>query len=153
MLTVSEDERRVKIETNEYGMGTIAARDINTGELILRIKGIVVPAADRYTIQINDETHIFPDEDAGRYLNHSCDPNARIDFSEWMLLAARPIRAGDEVTFNYLTSEWDMAEPFTCGCRADRCYRHISGFRNLDRHAREELKSVISPFLQTEQPV
>lgn len=57
-----------------------------------------------------------------RHLNHSCDPNAYVRTSDGRteLLARRRIRAGDEVTIDYLINT-DGGSSWRCRCGADRC--------------------------------
>lgn len=49
-----------------------------------------------------------------RFLNHSCRPNAAI--VNRVLVARTAIPAGAEVTFDYNTTEYEIAAPFKCGC-------------------------------------
>ncbi len=107
----------------------LATRDIRPGEFILELRGIVVDRPSRWSVQVGIGEHLDLPPDVSlveqldghpwRFLNHSCDPNAR--FSGRVLVATRPIRAWDEVTFDYDTTEFDMAEPFTCACGARCC--------------------------------
>ena len=47
----------------------------------------------------------------------------------------RPLTAGDELTFFYPSTEWDMAQPFTCSCGAPdgRCKGWIAGASRLGK--------------------
>lgn len=57
-----------------------------------------------------------------RHLNHSCDPNAYLRTSDGStrLLARRRIRAGEEVTIDYLINTHGGSS-WRCRCGADRC--------------------------------
>jgi hypothetical protein len=51
------------------------------------------------------------------------------------LVALRELAAGEELTFDYNATEWDLAEPFRCSCGA--CGGSIvRGFAHLDDRAR-----------------
>jgi hypothetical protein len=45
------------------------------------------------------------------------------------------MKAGDQVTFFYPSTEWDMDEQFTCWCGADECLKSIRGAKYLDDRA------------------
>lgn len=83
----------------------------------------------RYTVQVGEEEHV----EVGVFttLNHSCDPNLLLDTERLLVLAARDIAAGDELAYFYPSTEWDMAEPFACGCGSPRCLGTIRGARHL----------------------
>ncbi len=130
----------------------VATEPIATGELIAKIEGVLSKQPSRYTIQIGENEHVDLPPDASleqimdrhtwRFLNHSCDPNAVIKGRT--LVAARPIGPLEEVTFNYNTTEYEMAVPFKCGCRSQGCnHREIRGFKGLSLAERERL----FPFL------
>ena len=46
----------------------------------------------------------------------------------------RPLRKGDELSFFYPSTEWDMAQPFDCGCGASKevCLKWITGAKTVD---------------------
>ena len=54
-----------------------------------------------------------------RYVNHSCTPNCytQVDGDEIWIIAAKNIRKGEELTYNYLT---DGVGSIQCKCRP-RC--------------------------------
>ena len=61
----------------------------------------------------------------GRYLNHSCEPNAYIDTQQQKLVANKCINPNDEITFNYLVSERKTTTPFDCDCASENCVGRI----------------------------
>ncbi len=90
------------------------------------------------TIQVSDDLHV--DDAVGRYVNHSCDPTVYVDTQSLGLIALRHIRKGEEITFFYPATEWDMAEPFQCNCGHESCLGEIRGAQALplsllDRYA------------------
>jgi hypothetical protein len=75
------------------------------------------------------------------FLNHACEPNAA--FRGLTLVATRAIRQGEEITFHYATTEYDMAEPFRCRCGSPLCLGEIRGFRHLPPAALERLRRMV----------
>lgn len=57
------------------------------------------------------------------------------------------VPADTELTFNYLTTEWEMNECFTCGCGAPNCYGRIEGFAYLSPDKQRELLPLLAPHL------
>ncbi|KAK7987403.1 hypothetical protein PG989_007718 [Apiospora arundinis] len=68
------------------------------------------------------------------YCNHSCSPSLEFDMSKFEVRVARdrPLAVGDELTFFYPGSEWDMAQPFNCNCGSQNCLGYISGSKYMD---------------------
>ena len=114
-----------------HGEAVIAVQELAPGTPIFPLTGTLTHVPDTYTIQIGAHTHLLPAGQLWRYLNHSCAPNCRIDFSTWTLVTTRPIQGNEELTFNYLTTEWDMVAPFICRCDALHCYGYVAGFKYL----------------------
>ena len=56
---------------------------------------------------------------------HACEPNCRLDLEERLMVAVRPIAAGEAVTFDYETTERWFSHPFWCQCGARRCRGRI----------------------------
>lgn len=115
----------------------VARRNVPAGGLVMRLDGPLVDKPGRYTVQVDVDLHVDAEaspEHEGRYplwrfLNHSCAPNCRVVGRT--LRAIAPIKKGDEVTFDYDATEWDMASPFACMCGAPTCRRRIRGYRHL----------------------
>ncbi|MGH7809140.1 MAG: SET domain-containing protein-lysine N-methyltransferase, partial [Candidatus Binatia bacterium] len=59
----------------------------------------------RYTVQIGRTLHTEVAHLSA--LNHSCDPNVILDTQRMLVIARRDIRAGDELTFFYPSTEWE----------------------------------------------
>jgi len=129
------------------GTGVRATRDIPAQTRILRFTGTWVAAPDRHSLQVARDRHLRADGQEWAYLNHSCAPNCRIEFSDWTLVADRQIRAGEDLTFDYLTTEWDMAEPFQCRCGAAGCRGRVGGLKHLPPAEQASLRRRCSPYL------
>lgn len=132
---------------SEYGARLITTEPIGAGQLIAHLPACEEIEAPTYlSIQVGPGRHI---EDLGVFanLNHSCRPSVVVDTDARAVRAARDLGAGDELTFFYPSTEWDMSRPFACLCGAPDCLGTIAGARYLpaetlsrysvNRHIRE----------------
>lgn len=146
----------IEVVRSDGQLRVVAQHAFRRGERIFVIEGVLTSMPSRYSVQIDTDVHVeVPEHDEydaestlvrypWRCLNHACAPNARIVGRE--LRALRSIRAAEEITFDYETTEWDMASPFPCGC--SRCGgRKIRGFRYLPREERERRRPWLAPHL------
>lgn len=62
----------------------------------------------------------FSDEKILNYINHSCDPNSKIDVGKICLIALRDIKNGEEITVNYDRTELDGVKVL-CNCKSRNC--------------------------------
>ncbi|HLF62866.1 MAG TPA: SET domain-containing protein-lysine N-methyltransferase [Saprospiraceae bacterium] len=79
------------------------------------------------TVQVGIDNHILLAPEDLQYANHSCAPNIFFDTTTMQVIALQPIRPGDEMTFFYPSTEWDMAQPFQCYCGKKNCLGLIEG--------------------------
>lgn len=108
---------------------------IAKGAVVLNLDGVLKNKQDRFSIELTPTKHLHPKEDTlesrlatkWAYLNHSCDPNTRINVSSLQLLAIKNIEANEELLFDYETTESLMAEPFQCSCGSENCRGEIKG--------------------------
>jgi len=82
-----------------------------------------------YTVQVDRDRHVEVKQLSS--MNHSCDPNVILDTSRMLAIATRDIAAGDELTFFYPSTEWEMSAPFICLCGAQSCIHVVAGARFL----------------------
>ena len=54
------------------------------------------------------------------------------------------LKPGDELTFFYPSTEWDMAQGFDCFCGAKTCRGFISGAKNMKKEQLDGLWYVAS---------
>jgi hypothetical protein len=141
-----------------YGARVVTLRALAAGDCVGPLSaggGIVeAPHATRYSIQIGADHHV-EHRGAFAFQNHSCAPNCILDTETRELVALRPVAGGEELTLFYPATEWDMAEPFACGCGALECLGRIAGARNVEpqrlrgytvsSHIRELAEAVAEP--------
>lgn len=138
---------KIELRRGSEGLGIFAREAIAAGEVLVCLRHVFVDRPERHTIQLDEHLHQAGTGDIDDYFNHSCDPNTYLDFQRLQFVARKPLAAGEELSFNYLTSEWDMAAPFTCGCGSPGCVREIRGFLHLTADQRESIVPWLSPFL------
>lgn len=153
-MDVSSMPRKARVSEDSRGLCAVAKERIEAREVILRIEGRVVDRPTTYSVQIGERSHIEPWGGAGAedtkiavwpFLNHSCDPNAGVEGQE--LVALRSIARGEPITFDYNTTEADIATPFVCSCGA--CPgRMIRGYRHLSPEEREAVASRVAAYLR-----
>lgn len=139
---------KIELRPGGEGLGIFALEAISAGEMLMAIAEVFVEQRARHTIQIDEHRHQAGTNEIDDYLNHSCDPNCALDFERLELVAVRSLAAGEELSFNYLTSEWDMAAPFACGCGSAACIGTIAGFRHLRPAQQDALERLVSPYLR-----
>ena len=86
------------------------------GTKVLELDGNYFPYPTRTSIQIGDQ-HLEHYE--GGHVNHHCDPNTKVivpNFTSPFLVATKNIELGEEITFDYESTEEELASPFICEC-------------------------------------
>lgn len=148
----------VKRSTTE-GVGVFATQAFLPGDTILRV---------RYEREINDASPLnseageraehctrwdgkvmlvaFP----GRHVNHSCDPNAYYIHAdrEPQVVARQAIRAGDEITLDYLINN-PGGDSWSCNCGSARCRGETgTSFFNLPTGIQREYLPFLAPWFR-----
>lgn len=133
----------------EKGKGLFAGEEILAGEKILEFEKNFVDYPTNKTLRIGENTHqLSTDPEAfENFINHSCEPTAQIDFKNLFLIASRTIDKGEEITYDYFTSDWEDEDVFDCRCGSSNCRLLVNGFKNLTQEERLKIKDKLSPFL------
>ena len=145
--TVTPGERRV-----------VAIEPIPPGSLLAVFGGVVMDGAElmaasdhaslgRITLQIDEDAFLVSThESPADWINHSCEPNAGLR-GQVSLVALRRITTGEEITFDYATSDGSSYDEFDCGCGSPQCRSRVCG----DDWQRPELwtryRGHFSPYL------
>ena len=148
---VSMETLVIKTETKFRSL--ITKQVYKKGEVICEIPTAkVIDTANRYTVQIGRDRHT----EVGKLsaLNHSCDPNVILDTENLKMVARRDIEEGEELSFFYPSTEWEMDAPFICLCGASNCIHVVAGARflplstlenhYLNRHIREMMIELLN---------
>jgi hypothetical protein len=84
------------------------------------------------SIQISKTSHAL-DTGLLACLNHSCQPNVFVNTERCCCYALRDIAAGEELSFFYPSTEWQMARAFLCLCGSDNCIGTVSGAAEVNK--------------------
>jgi hypothetical protein len=138
--------------------GLFASRPFAKGELLVVWGGRIITGAElaalepekrHWMIQIDEDLfQLTEPHDIGGadYVNHSCDPNAGI-LGHIALVALRPIATGEEICFDYGTTDSTRYCEFQCWCGSPNC----RGWVRSDDWRRSDLRSRygrhFSPYL------
>ena len=158
----------IEVRNNAGFKGVYAKQAIKQESVIFHLKGNISARPSKYTIQLGSNQHLNfpairrPKDDLDycwQYLNHCCDPNGYMNTAERTFRAFRDIAPGEEISFNYLTTESEMAEPFNCHCGSANCFGFIRGrnFLTLEQADRLALAfgedNVVTLFMPAIQKV
>ena len=138
VLVIDDVLERPAIEVRENARfkGVYAKQAIKQDSVIFNLRGTISTRPSKYTIQLSSNQHLNfpairrPNDDLDycwQYLNHCCEPNGYMNTTERTFRALRDIAPGEEITFNYLTTESQMAVPFDCICGSANCFGFIQG--------------------------
>ena len=151
------------VQVKDGYLSVRAIKDIPSGSFLSDIWGPVINSPNMYTIQVNKGKHVFP-EGPTKLTNHSCQPNAKIVFEKrnamvptssphyevfWQLFASRDIKKGEDITFDYTTTEYEMAESFQCNCGEAKCLGEIKGFKFLSPEQKRQKANHASPAIKS----
>ena len=142
------------------GTGLFAIDSLRQGELVAVKGGHVMDRATRdrvalmlgpAEIQIADDLFIGPvraeeRQDAMMYLNHACEPNVVVR-GQIVFVALRNIEKGEELTFDYATTDdddWEME----CRCGAAACRRLVTGQDRKQPDVQKKYAGFFSDYLE-----
>jgi len=123
----------VKItKTLNKGFGVFANRNFFKGEVVVYGRMVeVLPERTAHSFQIDETTHVQLDK-ISRTINHSCEPNMGIRnniLRAYDFIALRDIKKGEEITWDYETTEYISIAVKTCLCNSRNCRRVLRGFK------------------------
>jgi len=109
-----------------------ATVSLSPGDVICPFSaGVTQDYATYLTVQTGTSKHITLMPEFLQYINHSCAPNVFFDTTAMQLVCLSALQPGDEMTFFYPSTEWDMAQPFVCNCGSKNCLQLINGASHL----------------------
>jgi len=156
MITLTNPEYRVISEHNfaivrqnlvNNQKAFFAQLSYRPGDIIADFSaGQILSEPTYLTVQIDINKHIMLQPEHLQYINHSCDPNVFFDTYAMQITALKTIEQGDEMTFFYPSTEWDMAQPFTCYCGSDKCIGEINGAAHISTEVLSNYK--LTRFIQ-----
>ena len=110
----------------------IATKSFTPGDVICSFRANITQAYATYlTVQTGADRHITLSPQFLQYINHSCSPTVFFNTTSMELVCLQPLQPGDEFTFFYPSTEWEMAQPFVCNCGSRDCLQLINGASHL----------------------
>ena len=132
MLVEKHEIGEVKKNKTNNQLAFFANRDFFAGETIAAFGARETLSSPTYlTVQVNDTQHILLDPLCIQYMNHSCSPNCFFNTTSMEVVALRAICVGEEMTFFYPATEWEMNQSFSCNCNSNNCLGEIRGGKYL----------------------
>jgi hypothetical protein len=117
------------------GRGVFAREKVRAKEVLVVWGGEIVTGdmlndmsddKRRLSIQVEEDLYLVTgNEGPADWVNHSCSPNAGL-VGQVVLVALRDIRVGEEISFDYATSDGSPYDEFECGCGAKTCRHHVT---------------------------
>lgn len=125
---------RVEHLEGDFASRSVSLVDLPAGATFARISN-PTPATCAYTsVQASRDLHIELNCDLV-YINHSCQPTLVFDMQRWEVRVnpdrKEGLKAGDELTFFYPSTEFSMAQPFQCRCQEKECRGTIAGAKDM----------------------
>ncbi len=160
--TDSEEEGGLLLRHIEpKGKGVFATRLFAPHSEVLEFKGkiqdVSVYSDLTHALQVGPREFMSASGRLDDYVNHSCCPNTGIRLTRdnrVVLIALRNIHAGEEITFDYATTQdggFDLIAQ--CGCGAPECRKVIGDFNCLPEDLREkyiQLNAVLPYLVETQ---
>jgi hypothetical protein len=140
------------------GRGVYAAAPVEAGELVAVWGGRIVtrdealklpPDLLNYVVQIEEAHFLAPlaPADPAELINHCCHPSCGLS-GQIALVALRRLAVGEEVTFDYATTDSSDFLGFSCSCAKTPCRQRVTA----DDWRRADVRAVnrghFSPYLQ-----
>jgi hypothetical protein len=143
----------VEVRSGRTTRSVVASRDIAAGETVLKSWGQQTPKRSRHSMQVDVDTHILPDG-VMVLVNHSCEPNCGVQIRtasrEIEVRALRKIAAGEEISFDYNTFEYELDHGGSrCTCGAATCRGLVPGFKHVAAEVKARYGEYIAEYLRT----
>jgi len=145
----------LEIKKSNNGKGLFSKQLIKKDSIIFHFEGKLGTDAETNdeSLQIDEDLFLESTTNCDDFLNHSCDPNCYIDFNTLNLVALKEIRPGEELCFDYNTTEYDLVNlirpcPFKCGCGSNHCLGEIKGSCYLSIEQKKKIKKYLAPYLK-----
>ena len=121
--------------------------DFQPGDIICEFgAAAILPAPSFLTVQVGINEHIYLQPGVLQYINHSCAPNVFFDTTAMQVVALKHIEDGEEMTFFYPSSEWEMKQSFQCYCGSPACLGEIKGSAYIAKNILKQYR--LTDFIQ-----
>lgn len=122
----------VKQHVSNNQNGLFAAAAFSKGDIIIDFGASKIVDTPNYlTVQISEGEHIHLNPEYLQFVNHSCAPNVLFNTDSMQLECITDVAIGDELTFFYPATEWEISQTFNCHCGKPDCIGLIQGASEL----------------------
>ncbi len=155
---------KCKISASKLGgKGVFAIKKIKKNEMVALWGGIVYsrkeiqnldrkfPHIAAHALAIYKDFYLGPINndklDDAELFNHSCEPNIGVK-GQIVVLAKRDILCGEELCFDYDTTDTNDDDFFVCSCKSKFCRKKINGSAWKDKKFVKRNKGFISWYIE-----
>jgi uncharacterized protein len=144
----------VTIQETAKGRGVFARKKFVKGETA--VVGIPIEEVSQrtiYSFQMDFNLHVNLDEPAV-VINHSCYGNTGVknnQFGGYDFVALCDIEAGEEITWDYETTEYESIAVLECLCKSPYCRGKTLGFKFREQMLRDRYGEYIADYLKTKR--
>lgn len=143
--------------TSTRGHGSFAIEPIAAGEVVAAFGGRCVtrhefellPASQQArSVQIDEDLYLAgaPEPEPADFINHSCEPNCGVS-GNVVLVALRDICAGEELGYDYATTDGSDYDEFECACGTASCRGKVTGHDWMLPELQLRYRGSFSPYL------
>jgi SET domain-containing protein len=133
-----------------HGSGCYSMASIPEGAYVVQYTGPVLSKEqadelyserpDTYLFCLGEGEYVIDGDNVAAFINHSCDANCEtdeVDGKVWVI-AARDIKPGEELTYDYNLYDGDDDDEAPCSCGAKECRGTMYGEEETERRAKEK---------------
>lgn len=142
----------LELRESQDGDRVVTRCGIPAGSIVWRGWGEELGRRTRWSYQVDHDRHLELGGPAAR-IRHSCEPNCgvliRREARILEIHSLRALAAGEELTVDYATFEWEIEyQAGACRCGRPSCRGRIVGFRGLPADRRAAYGRYIAPYLR-----
>ncbi|HFE39621.1 MAG TPA: SET domain-containing protein-lysine N-methyltransferase [Gammaproteobacteria bacterium] len=152
------DHTHIEVRKTDIGFGVFSTAPIKAGTIIAEFVGekyqaqtaMALPEIMRnHALQIGEMEYVFAHRRLAELLNHSCDPNCGIQ-ALTKIVAVQDIPTGQELRWDYRTTECSDWVLSPCLCGEERCTQTVGSFLDLPDEIRQEYlnKNMVSKWIR-----
>jgi len=112
-----------------HGKGVFAKRNFEKGEVVLKwnpkklsLKKGESPTKEQKKNTISKQGKYYLMQPPERYVNHSCEPNTKMNINKFKDIAIKSIKKGEEITSSYPNID---GEKESCRCGSKKCKKFM----------------------------
>lgn len=149
MYLNQKEQKELAVKKSKNGKGIFVRKNFKSGQAVFQFAGKIITCdvdedvgddVRSNTIRFDEDRFISPNGRIGDFLNHSCDPNAKVVKRENKLLvvAIRPILKDEEIFIDYSTvTAADDIWTMRCKCGSSNCRGVVKQFQKLSKKIQE----------------